>query len=84
VPYAFAHSGLTSRLLGGRLRGRLRGASVRPRRSPPAGARIGPIAGWGPDHRPLVDGELLLQGQVLEGELAVAAEEEGEYPKQVE
>jgi hypothetical protein len=57
-------------------------------RSSPAvatgGARIGPIAGWGPDHRPLVDGELLLQGQVLEGELAVAAEEEGEYPKQVE
>jgi hypothetical protein len=27
---------------------------------------------------------VLLQGQVLEGELAVAAEEEGEYPKQVE
>ena len=64
--------------------GRLRGASVRPRRSPPEGARIGPIAGWGPDHRPLVDGELLLRGQVLEGELAVASEEEGEYPKQVE
>jgi hypothetical protein len=33
---------------------------------------------WGPDHRSLVDAELLLQGQVLEGELAVAAEEEGE------
>ena len=38
----------------------------------------------GPGHRSLVDGELLAQGQVLEGELAVAAEEEGEEPKQVE
>ena len=38
----------------------------------------------GPHHRPLVDGELVAQGQVLEGELAVAAEEEGEEPKQVE
>jgi hypothetical protein len=28
----------------------------------------------GPRHRPLVDGELVAQGQVLEGELAVAAE----------
>jgi hypothetical protein len=34
--------------------------------------------------RALVDGELLAQGQVLEGELAMAAEEEGEKPKQVE
>ena len=33
----------------------------------------------------LVDGELLAQGQVLEDELAVAADEEGEeQPKQVE
>ena len=38
----------------------------------------------GPGHRSLVDGELLAQGQVLEGELAVAAEEEREEPKQVE
>ena len=28
----------------------------------------------GPRHRPLVDGELVAQGQVLDGELAVAAE----------
>jgi hypothetical protein len=32
----------------------------------------------------LVDGELLAQGQVLEGELVVAAEEEGEESEQVE
>ena len=32
----------------------------------------------------LVDGELLAQGQVLEGELAVAADEEGEEPEQME
>jgi hypothetical protein len=38
----------------------------------------------GPSRRPLVDGELLAQGQVLDGELAVAAEEEGEKPKEVE
>jgi hypothetical protein len=38
----------------------------------------------GPGHRSLVDGELLAQGQVLEGELAVAAEEEGEEAEQVE
>jgi hypothetical protein len=31
----------------------------------------------------LVDGELLAQGQVLERELAMAAEEEGEEPEQV-
>ena len=37
-----------------------------------------------PGHRSLVDGELLAQGEVLEGELAVAAEEKGEGPKQVE
>ena len=34
--------------------------------------------------RSLVDGELLAQGQVLESELAVAAEEEGKEPQQVE
>jgi hypothetical protein len=34
--------------------------------------------------RSLVDGELLAQGQVLEGELAVAADEEGQESKQVE
>ena len=32
----------------------------------------------------LVDGELLAQGQVLEGELAVAADEEGEEAEHVE
>ena len=37
-----------------------------------------------PGYRSLVDGELLAQGQVLEGELAVAADEEGEEPEQVE
>ena len=37
----------------------------------------------GPSRRPLVDGELLAQGQVLDGELALAAEQEGEEPKQV-
>jgi len=36
-----------------------------------------------PGRRSLVDGELLAQGQVLEGELAVAADEEGEEPEQV-
>ena len=35
-------------------------------------------------HRSLVDGQLLAQGEVLEGELAVAADEEGEEPEQVE
>ncbi len=35
-------------------------------------------------HGSLVDVELLAQGQVLEGELAVAANEEGEEPKQPE
>jgi hypothetical protein len=35
-------------------------------------------------HRSFVDGELLAQGQVLRGELAVAAEEEGEESEQVE
>jgi hypothetical protein len=34
--------------------------------------------------RSLVDGELLAQGQVLEGELAVAADEKGEEPEEVE
>src|SRR5262249_48165130 len=37
-----------------------------------------------PGHRALVDGELLPQGEVLEGELAMPAEEEGEKPKQLE
>jgi hypothetical protein len=32
----------------------------------------------------LVDGELLAQGQVLEGELAMTTDEEEEEPKQVE
>ena len=35
-------------------------------------------------HRALVDGELPAQGRVLEGELAVAADEEGEEPEEVE
>jgi hypothetical protein len=35
-------------------------------------------------HRSLVDGQLLAQGEVLEGELAVAAEEEGEEPEEVD
>jgi hypothetical protein len=38
----------------------------------------------GPRHHPLVDGELVAQGQVLDGELAVAAEEEGEEPRKLE
>jgi hypothetical protein len=38
----------------------------------------------GPRHRPLVHGELVAQGPVLNGELAVAAEEEGEEAKHVE
>ena len=37
-----------------------------------------------PGHHSLVDGELVAQGQVLEGELAVAAEQEGKESKQVE
>jgi len=37
-----------------------------------------------PGPRLLVHGELLTQGQVLEGEVAVAAEEEREETKQVE
>ena len=37
-----------------------------------------------PGRRSLVDGELLVQGQVLEGELTMAADEEGEEPEQVE
>ena len=35
-------------------------------------------------HRFFVDGELVAQRKVLQGDLAVAAEEEGEEPKQVE
>ena len=55
---------------------------------PPGGPHLGqpdpkePIAPsefW-PVHRPLVDGQLLPQGEVLEGELAVAADEEGQEP----
>ncbi|HZA52550.1 MAG TPA: hypothetical protein VE549_17520, partial [Myxococcaceae bacterium] len=34
--------------------------------------------------RSLVDGELLAQGQVLEGELTAAADEEGEEPEHEE
>ena len=37
-----------------------------------------------PGHRSFVHGELLTQGQILEGQLAVAAQEEGEKPKQME
>jgi hypothetical protein len=37
-----------------------------------------------PRHRSFVHGELLTQGQILEGQLVVAAKEEGEKPKQVE
>jgi hypothetical protein len=38
----------------------------------------------GPGYRSLVHGELVTQGEVLEGELAVAAAEEGEESQQVE
>ena len=38
----------------------------------------------GPRHRSFVYDELLAQSEVLQGELAVATEEEGEEPKQVE
>jgi len=37
-----------------------------------------------PVHRPLVDGQLLPQGEVLEGELAVAAEQEREESEQMD
>jgi hypothetical protein len=37
-----------------------------------------------PGHRSLVHGKLLAEGEVVEGELTMAAEEEGEDPKQVE
>src|SRR5947199_264346 len=61
-------------------------------RPPPTGPDSGqrdpeePIgsAKWGLGHCSLVDGELLAQGQVLEGELAVAAEEEGQETEQAE
>ena len=61
-------------------------------RPPPSGPDSGehdpekPIssAQWGAGHGSLVDVELLAQGQVLKGELAVAANEEGEEPKQAE
>ena len=36
-----------------------------------------------PGHRTLVDGELLAQGEVFEGELAMTAEEEREKPEDV-
>jgi hypothetical protein len=38
----------------------------------------------GPGRCSLVDGELLAQGQALEGELAMAAEEKGQEPNQGE
>jgi hypothetical protein len=38
----------------------------------------------GPRQCSRVDGELFAQRQVLEGDLAMAAEEEGQEPKQVE
>ena len=41
-------------------------------------------AKWRPDDRSFVDGELLAQGEVLESEVPMAAEEEGQEPKQVE
>jgi hypothetical protein len=37
-----------------------------------------------PRHRSFVHGEVLTRGQILESQLAVAAQEEGEKPKQVE
>ena len=37
-----------------------------------------------PGHRSFVHIELLTQGQILKGQLAVAAKEEGKKPKQVE
>jgi hypothetical protein len=37
-----------------------------------------------PGHRPPVNGERLAQGEVLEGELAVAAAEKGQEAKQLE
>jgi hypothetical protein len=38
----------------------------------------------GPAHRSLVHGDLVTQGEILEGELAKAAAEEGKEMKQVE
>jgi hypothetical protein len=57
--------------------------STRPRHwpRPRKGDQWSRVAAGAPS---LVDGEMLAQSQVLEGELAVAAEEEGEEPKQVE
>ena len=37
-----------------------------------------------PGHRLLVDGELVAQGQVLQGDMAVSAAEEGKQSKQAE
>src|SRR5881296_1518893 len=37
-----------------------------------------------PSHRSLVDGELVAQGQVLQGDMAVSAAEEGKQSKQAE
>jgi hypothetical protein len=58
---------------------------------PPVGAEIKALVEatplppqGGAGHRPLIEGELLAQGQVLEGELAVAAAQEREEPEQVE
>jgi hypothetical protein len=70
--------------IAGRCRGsQSRGAaSTRPdssQRDPEKAIRCAKL---GPGHRSLVDGELVAQGKVLEGELAVTAEEKGEEPKQ--
>jgi len=47
--------------------------AARPRRGGPAQS--------GPDHHSLVDGELLAQGEVLQGQLAIATEEDGAEPQ---
>src|SRR5207245_6477639 len=44
---------------------------------------VAPAHLW-PGHRLLVDGELVAQGQVLQCDLAVSAEEEGKQSKQAE
>src|SRR5439155_3370044 len=45
--------------------------------------KVGP-AHLRPGHRPLVDSELVAQGQVLQGDMAVSAAEEGKQSKQAE
>jgi hypothetical protein len=42
------------------------------------------VRSFGRGIAPLVDGELLAHGEVLEGDLTVAAEEEREKPEDVE